>query len=44
MTPAFRLVDKKDVSHFVGKVGKSVILWRILDFFKKLGINGRLYR
>jgi MraZ protein len=31
------LVDKKVICHFVGKVGKSVILWRILDFFKKLG-------
>jgi hypothetical protein len=44
MAVIYSLVEKKVVSYFVGKVGKSVILWRILEFFKKIDINDRLYR
>jgi len=44
MAVSLSLVEKKVVSYFLGKVGKSVILWRILEFFKKIDINDRLYR
>lgn len=43
MVLSFSRVDKKVICKFVGKVGKSVILWGILEFFKKIEIDDRLY-